>query len=178
MLKLLQGKIACVPIFDSADTGIGGVKGHVDALGAQLGYKQHSGNIQLLDQYRERVDQGVVKYMGHGVTKERFGFGIGDLVIFSGYTGELVSIEGEGLFILLPARFVVATVIPEPTQVPGVFFQDAATLEYFPATYEKVIDLATKAIEEANWRDINVKHKAPDLEEYDTHIEELTDDDE
>jgi co-chaperonin GroES (HSP10) len=95
MLKLLQGKIACVPIFDSNDSGVKGIQGHVDALGAQLGYKQSGGNIQLLDNYRERVDQGIVKYMGHGVTQERFGFGIGDLVIFSGYTGELVSIEGD-----------------------------------------------------------------------------------
>ena len=162
MLRLPRGKIACVPIFDSNDTGIKGYDGST---------------IILLDQYRERVDQGIVKYVGDGVTVERFGFNIGDLVIFSGYTGELVNIEGEGLFILLPARFVVATVSRQPTEVPGVFFQDADSLEYFPATYEKVIDLAAKAIEESDWRKINVKKFTPKLNEYDTHVEELVDDD-
>lgn len=177
MLRLLQGKIACVPIFDTNDTGIEGVKGHVDPLGEKMGYSQGGGSIELLDQYRERVDQGIVKYVGHGVTRERFGFGIGDLVVFSGYTGELVSVGGEGLFILLPARFVTCTVQSEPTEVPGLFFEDADG-EYFPATYEMSVPLIAKAIQEAPWRNINVKHKAPDLDEYDTHIEELTDEDE
>lgn len=176
MLRLPRGKIACVPIFDSDDTGIKGVEGHVDPLGASMGFKQGGESIHLLDKYRERVDQGIIKYMGDGVTIERFGFTIGDHIIFSGYTGELVSIEGEGLFILLPARFVVATVQTEPTEVPGVFFQDALSGEYFPATYEKVIDLATKAIEQSEWHNLKVKYKAPPLEEYDTHIEELADD--
>lgn len=177
MLRLLQGKIACVPIFDSDDTGIKGVEGHVDPLGVSMGFKQGAGSIQLLDKYRERVDQGIVKYMGDGVTMERFGFTIGDHVIFSGYTGELVSIEGEGLFILLPARFVVATVNTEPTQVPGLFFQELNG-DFFPATYEKTIELATKAIEQSEWHNMRVKYKAPDLEEYDTHTEEFLDDDE
>lgn len=159
MLRLLRGKIACVPIFDTADTGI---KGHDGT------------NIVLLDKYRERVDQGIVKYIGKDVTVDRFGFGIGDHIIFSGYTGELVSIGGEGLFILLPARFVVATIQAEPTEVPGLFFEDEAG-EYFPATYEMSVPLIAKAIENAPWRNINVKHKAPDLEEYDTHIEEMVD---
>ncbi len=159
MLRLLRGKIACVPIFDTADTGI---KGHDGT------------NIVLLDKYRERVDQGIVKYVGKDVTVDRFGFGIGDHVIFSGYTGELVSIEGEGLFILLPARFVTCTVNPEPTEVPGLFFEDADG-EYFPATYEMSVPLLAKAIEQAKWYSINVKHKAPDIDEYDTHTEEFLD---
>lgn len=160
MLRLPRGKIACVPVFDSNDTGIQGHDGS---------------NIVLLDQYRERVDQGVVKYVGAGVTQERFGFNIGDLVIFSGYTGELVNIEGDGLFIILPARFVTCTVQTEPTEVPGLFFQDALTGEYFLATYEAAIPLVAKALEEAPWRTINVSRDTPKLEEYDTHIEELLD---
>ncbi len=175
MLRLLQGKVACVPIFDTDDTGISGVEGYVDPLGVSMGFKQGGGSIELLEKYRERVDQGIVKYIGAGVTVERFGFEIGDHVIFSGYTGELVSIEGEGLFILLPARFVVATVNTQPTEVPGAFFQDATTGEYFPATYEKLMDLAALAAQECEWLNIKVKYKAPDLDEYDTHTEEFLD---
>jgi co-chaperonin GroES (HSP10) len=160
MLRLPKGKIACVPIFDTADTGI---KGHDGT------------NIVLLDKYRERVDQGIVKYIGKGVTVDRFGFGIGDHVIFSGYTGELVSVEGDGLYILLPARFVSCTVQTEPTEVPGLFFEDEAG-EFFPATYEMAVPLLAKAIEQAPWRNINVKDHKPDLKDYDTHIEELVDD--
>ncbi len=159
MLRLLRGKIACVPIFDTNDTGI---KGHDGT------------NIVLLDQYRERVDQGIVKYIGKDVTVDRFGFGIGDHVIFSGYTGELVSVEGEGLFILLPARFVTCTVQTEPTKVDGLFFQDLDG-DFFPATYEASVPLLAKAIEQSDWFNINIKKSTPALEEYDTHTEEFLD---
>ncbi len=174
MLRLPRGKIAAVPVFDTDNTGVLGVKGHVDPLGKSMGFEQ-GGDIKLLDKYRERVDQGIVKYVGDGVTVERFGFNIGDLIIFSGYTGELVSIEGEGLYILLPARFVVATVQIEPTQVSGLFFQGPEG-DFFPATYEAALPLMAKAVEESEWRKINIKRFTPKLEEYDTHIEELTDD--
>ncbi len=131
MLKIPRGKIACVPIFDRLDSGI---KGYDDAEAALGFQKPKSGNIITLDQYRERCDQGIVKYVGGGVSKkedgtvislgEEFGFKIGDHIIFSGYTGELVNFEGEGLFIIFPAKFVTATVFTEPTEIPGLFFQD------------------------------------------------------
>ena len=166
MLKLLRYKVACIPIFDSSSTGIEGFKGAV----ADKGYtKPKDGNIVLLDDYRERVDQGIVKYIGAGVTRERFGFGIGDMVIFSGYSGELVSIEGEGLFIILPARFVSATIIPEPTVVSGLYFKVASPAsasldEYFPATYEKAMELIAKALEETSI--IKIAKDRPTLEDY------------
>ena len=175
MLKLLRYRVACIPIFDSNSTGIEGFKGAV----ADKGYtKPKDGNIILLDDYRERVDQGIVKYVGSGVTRERFGFGIGDMVIFSGYSGELVSIEGEGLFIILPARFVTATIIPEPTVVSGLYFKVASPLkgdiaseiagvasdEYFPATYEKAMELIAKALEETSV--IEIAKDRPKLEDY------------
>ena len=157
MLKLPRNRVACVPIFDSSDTGIKGYENADPALGYQ---KPKSGNIILLDEYRERVDQGIVKYVGAGVTREKYGFGIGDMVIFSGYSGELVSIEGEGLFIILPARFVAATIITEPTVVSGLYFMSPGkasksfpfgpTGEYFPATYEKAIELIAKALGETS----------------------------
>ncbi len=150
MLKLSRNRVACVPIFDSSDSGISGTE-------------KGSGNIIILDEYRERVDQGIVKYIGAGVTREKNGFGIGDMVIFSGYSGELVSIEGEGLFIILPARFVVCAIITEPTQIDGLFFQDTDD-NYWPATYESAMELIAKALGETSV--IKIAKDRPDLEDY------------
>ena len=169
MLRLLRNRVACVPIFDSSDSGI---KGFENATPDPGWKKPKSGNIELLDQYRERVDQGIVKYVGSGVTREKYGFGIGDMVIFSGYSGELVSIEGEGLFIILPARFVSACIIPEPTVVSGLYFKsviesqetNASFDKYFPATYEKAIELIAKALGETSV--IKIAKDRPDLEDY------------
>ena len=174
MLRLPRNRVACVPIFDSSDSGI---KGH-DDVDAALGFqKPTSGNIILLDQYKERVDQGIVKYVGAGVTREKNGFGIGDMVIFSGYSGELVSIEGEGLFIILPARFIKARIEPEPTVVSGLYFKSAGVhgefkYEYFPATYEKAIELIAQALEETSA--LKITKDRPKLEDY-SEVEEEED---
>lgn len=156
MLKLPRNRVACIPIFDSSDTGISGTE-------------KGSNNIVFLESSRERVDQGIVKYVGAGVTREKNGFGIGDMVIFSGYSGELVSIEGEGLFIILPARFIVACIVPEPTVVSGLFFKVASLAsasldEYFTATYEKAMELIAKALEETSV--IEIAKDRPTLEDY------------
>ena len=171
MLKLPRNRVACVPIFDSSDSGI---KGYDDAEAAMGYQKPKSGNLVIPEQFKERVDQGIVKYVGSGVTREKNGFGIGDMVIFSGYTGELVSIEGEGLFIILPARFVVATIIPEPTVVSGLFFKNASQLsalddEYFPATYEKAIELIALSLQETSVHQI--AKDRPKLSDY-SEVEE------
>ena len=161
MLKLPRNRVACVPIFDSSDSGIKGYENADPALGYQ---KPKSGNIVLLDDYRERVDQGIVKYVGAGVTREKNGFGIGDMVIFSGYSGELVSIEGEGLFIILPARFIVACIVTEPTVISGLWFRDSSTGNMFEATYEKAMELIAKALEETST--IEISKDRPTLEDY------------
>ena len=161
MLKLPRNRVACVPIFDSSDTGVSGTE-------------KESGNIIILDEYRERVDQGIVKYVGAGVTRERYGFSIGDMVIFSGYSGELVSIEGEGLFIILPARFIVAVIETEPTVIDGLFFE-SIDADYFPATYEKAIELIAQALGETSV--IKIAKDKPTLEDY-KEVEEEEDDEE
>lgn len=169
MLRLPRNRVACVPIFDSSDSGIKGYENAEPAYGYQ---RPKSGNIVLLDDYKERVDQGIVKYVGAGVTREKNGFGVGDMVIFSGYSGELVSIEGEGLFIILPARFIVACIVTEPTVVSGLFFRSSEPVmkgfpeayEYFPATYEKAMELIAKALEETST--LNITKDRPVLEDY------------
>jgi len=167
MLKLPRNRVACVPIFDTSDSGIKGYENAEPALGYQ---KPKSGNIVLHDTYRERVDQGLVKYVGAGVTREKNGFGVGDMVIFSGYSGELVSIEGEGLFIILPARFIVASIVTEPTVVSGLFFKSSphelgvGDDDYFPATYEKVMELLAQALQETST--LKITKDRPKLEDY------------
>lgn len=177
MLKIPRGKIACIPIFDRLDSG---VKGYDNAEAAHGYQKPKSGNIITLDQYRERCDQGIVKYVGSGVSKredgtvmsleEEFGFQVGDHIIFSGYTGELVSFEGEGLFIIFPAKFVTATVFTEPTEIPGLFFKHIDTSDeiiisqsenFFPATYEMAMQLIAEAM-----TPLKIKKDRPKLEDY------------
>jgi len=180
MLKLPRNRVAVIPIFDSADTGIRGYDDAEAALGFQ---KPKSGNIFIHDEYKERVDQGIVKYVGSGVTREKNGFGIGDMVIFSGYSGQLVSIEGEGLYIILPARFVKARILTEPTVVSGLYFKSSSPImkpitanqnqgEYFPATYEKAMELIAKALEETSV--LQIKKDRPALEDY-SEVEEEDD---
>src|SRR5678810_1211728 len=71
MMKLVKDRVAVTPIFD-ADTSPGG--------------------IIIPDIAKERCDQGIVKYIGPNVKDIK----IGMYVLFSGYTGTLVHIAGEG----------------------------------------------------------------------------------
>ena len=89
--------------------------------------------------------------------------GVSASVSSAGCSGELVSIEGEGLFIILPARFVVAAIITEPTQINGLFFQDTDG-NYWPATYESAMELIAKALGETSV--IKIAKDRPDLEDY------------
>ncbi len=54
--------------------------------------------IYIPDVAKERADQGVVKYIGPDVRSVK----VGDYVVFSGWTGTVLHIEGEGGLIILP----------------------------------------------------------------------------
>src|SRR5881394_1005790 len=99
MIKLTKNKVAITPIFDP-DTSPGG--------------------IIIPDIAKERCDQGIVKYIGPKVETIK----IGMYVLFSGYSGTLVHVDGEGSLILLPEEFIVAE-LPEPANVdiPGLYFR-------------------------------------------------------
>lgn len=126
MLRMPDDKVAVTPLFDTLRIG----------------------SIYIPEQARERVDQGIAKYVGEKCKLVK----PGDHVVFSGYTGTLLSLEGEGLLIILPEDYVVAVIEytgPEVAkiEVPGLYFKGDD--EYFQATYEMAMNLITKGIEES-----------------------------
>ncbi len=127
MLRLPPKNIAVTPLFDSLMFG----------------------HIHIPEQARERCDQGIVKYVGSKTKWVK----LGDHVTFSGYTGTLLSLEGEGLLIILPEEFVVGVVEydgPEVASIelPGLYFKGVDG-EYFEATYEMAVNILAKGIEES-----------------------------
>lgn len=93
-----------------------------------------------------RCDQGIVKYVGSQVPDY---IQPGMYVIFSGYAGTLVNIEGEGTFIIT-RHHTIAAIIPEVqnVEVPGLYFKGANNNgEYFPANYEIVVNLIARAFQ-------------------------------
>jgi co-chaperonin GroES (HSP10) len=127
MLRMPRKNVAVVPLFDTLKVG----------------------SLYIPEQARERCDQGIVKYVG---TKCEY-VKEGDHVVFSGYTGTLLSLEGEGLLIVLPEQFVVAVIEYDASEVagieiPGLFFKGSDG-EFFPATYEMATGILAKGIEES-----------------------------
>ena len=105
------------------------------------------------DEARERSDQGVVAYIGPDVKDIK----IGDYVIFSGWTGTSLHVEGEGLIILLPEDQVIAVVHQVDTPISGLYHIDKDG-KIFPATYESSVSL----IREQFWelpRRLNLKNR-------------------
>lgn len=123
MINITGNKVAVVPIYDP----------------------EMVGHIVIPDIAKTRSDQGLVKYMGKDVKDIE----IGDYVIFSGYTGTLLSLEDEGRLIIMDASFIVAKVDPPDalvnTSVPGLFFLSKSG-EYFDATYEMAMELIRNMI--------------------------------
>lgn len=127
MLKMPNRNVAVTPLFDTLMVG----------------------SLHIPESSRERCDQGLVKYIGDKCTYVK----PGDHVVFSGYTGTLLSLEGEGLLIVLPEQFVVAVIEYESAEVanieiPGLHFRGVDG-DYFPATYEMVTGLLAKGLEES-----------------------------
>lgn len=74
------------------------------------------------DQYKGRCTQGIVKYIGEGVSKVKRG----DYVFFSAYSGTLWHYADE-LLILLPEKRCEAKLNPSgETEIPGLYFKEIA----------------------------------------------------
>lgn len=99
MIKLTNDKIAVTPIDDPSMT---------------------KGGLYIPDMAKERCDQGIVKYIGPEVKD----ITIGMYILYSGYTGELVHVEGEGRIIIFPEKFAVCELVePANVDVPGLYFK-------------------------------------------------------
>jgi len=115
---------------------------------------QTPGGIYIPDVAKERSDQGVVKYVGPDVKTVK----VGDYVVFSGWTGTALHIEGErGLMILLPESEVDCILHQADTPISGLFHvsRDGG---FFPATYESAIQMLREQFFELP-RKINLKDR-------------------
>ena len=63
------------------------------------------GLIAPSDPHQKKSTQGIVKYRGPWTTGE---IKVGDHVVFSGYSGDEMVIEGEGLMVLIPEEGIMA----------------------------------------------------------------------
>lgn len=142
MIRLTRNKVAVEPVFDPDTT---------------------KGGIFIPDIAKERCDQGIVKYTG----PECKFLVPGDYVLFSGYTGTLVHLEGEGLLIIFPEEFAVCIIYPPgETVVPGVYLKSKSK-EYFEATWESLTTLMADAIKNSDWQKrLKVKVPMPLPEDY------------
>lgn len=122
------------------------------------------GHIIVPDIAKERVDQGIIKYVGEDVEPE---FKIGMHVLFSGYSGTLVNIEDEGSLIIIHKDFVTAELLEPPTTpIPGLYFL-SHNGDYFTATYETALALVAEAFRNTDrFRNMEVKSFAPSAEDY------------
>ena len=136
MIRLLSKTIAVIPIRDS------------DKIGS----------LYIPDTSKERVDQGIVKYIGPDCVFAK----IGAYVSFSGYSGTLFDIAdperpempSETLIIMSEDALHCEMVDLPSTDVPGLYFRDKDGV-YFPATFEMAVYLAARAMQEAQWREYN-----------------------
>ena len=143
MISIPRHRVAVVPLFDPDMTP--------------------SGLLHIPDQAKERCDQGIVKYIGAEVDPE---IKIGDHVLFSGYTGTFVRLEGEDMMIILVDEFITCKIHAADTDIPGLFFQDVEG-DYFTATYEMVMNLVAQGIRETKWfQTIDAKKHLPDPKDY------------
>jgi len=98
------------------------------------------------------------------VAKERADLGpevkdiqIGDYVVFSGWTGTVIHIEGEGGLIILPEDQIECKLHPDSTSISGLYHMSREG-GFFPATYESAVDL----IRQQYWelpRKLNLKNR-------------------
>lgn len=91
-LRLLEDKVAVRPIEDPSVS---------------------KGGIWIPDEAKQRVDQGVVIYRGPWTQHVR----VGDHVLFSGYTGTKITVEDEGIFVLLREIDVMAVLEDDDAEV-------------------------------------------------------------
>lgn len=103
------------------------------------------GSIYVPDSAKTRINQGIVKYIGPDVTSIE----VGSHVLFSGYTGTVITLEGEGRLIVLEEQFVQCLVYDDSLEIPGLYHLERDG-KPFPATYESIITLIRHAYSESH----------------------------
>ena len=67
------------------------------------------GSLYIPDQAKQKVDQGVIVYKGPDVKELR----VGQHVLFSGYTGDKISVEDDGIYFIIPEDYIIAILIDD-----------------------------------------------------------------
>lgn len=122
------------------------------------------GHIYIPEMAQGRTQQGIVKYIGTDVREIH----VGDHVMYSPYSGSLMSLEGEGKLIILHQDFVAAR-LPDQvsTDIPGLYFKGKDG-EFYMANYELGMEFIARAIGETDWgKSIKFKNQEkPKKEDY------------
>lgn len=99
MLRMLDRRIAVTPL-NNPDISQGG--------------------IIIPDEAKERSNQGYIKYLGSNCDE----FEVGDYVMFSGYTGTNIQVDGEAHVIVMHKDYILCKLEPPNTPVPGLYYRD------------------------------------------------------
>jgi co-chaperonin GroES (HSP10) len=176
--KLLPKRVAVIPIRDpdTIDAKARFTPAEVEWMKKEgITNLQMNASIVVPENAKRRTDQGIVKYIGDDVRDIR----VGDYVIFSGFSGQLMHFKGEGPngepqsedLIIIHSDFVFAVLDEIPfTPVPGLYFKtrDADNkVIYEPANYEVAATLIRDAFAFYNRLPIDVKTRQLTNEEYD-----------
>lgn len=150
MIRLTENKIAVVPIPDPDFTDAQQVILSDEEL-RYVGLDPNSVNstVSILkpDVAKERTDQGIVKYVGPKCKD----IAIGDYVLFGGYTGTTIHLEGEGSLIIFREDFAVCKIDPPDTDVNGLYFLGSDGT-YFTATYEMAMEIIAQSFKNHPFR--------------------------
>jgi len=128
MIHLTSNKVAITPILDPDKT---------------------PGGLYIPDIAKERADQGIVKYIGPRVKDIK----IGDYVLFGGYDGTTVRLEGEGTFILIREPFIKCILDRPDTDINGLYFRSKIDKDEQEEIRREILDAIRVAIETNNVSD-------------------------
>lgn len=127
MFKVIKNRVVVIPLQDPERHGL----------------------IWIPDIGRKRIDQGIVKYIGPDVKDVR----PGDLVLFSGYSGQLVRIKSSvddksQEVIILEEDFIVGILEfnKQSRQVNGLYLKDEEG--YFPAPLDVAIQFIADSVDQ------------------------------
>jgi co-chaperonin GroES (HSP10) len=121
-----------------------------------------SGLIYIPEVAKGRCEQGIVAMVGDGVED----IVPGDHVIFSGYSGTTVRVDGI-IYIMVPKDFVTARLETSDVDVPGLYFK-AKDGTFFNATRDMSLRLICDALKHKQVSDkLTVNELArPDVDDY------------
>lgn len=98
MLEVPPKKVGIIPLYDPDES---------------------PGGIIIPEMAKTRSDQGIVKYVGNNCKWLK----PGDWVLFSGYSGEAITIEGEGKLLIIPEALIVAVIQDIDEVVPTLYMK-------------------------------------------------------